>query len=466
MANWARGLASGFETGVRVGDLLEQRRQREELAKAYGLTPQEQQAAVATPEQLARAQAETQGLQRQDIAEFGLTPEEAQRYAPTMPTEGQRVAPSTYTLGGVSFQRPPTQQEIDAARARAAADVYGRFGDAARREEIMRGLRAEERATAAEARAQRGFETQQQAAGLSIEAAQRKAQEDQNVQAARQEMATMRKAGPLTAAMIQEVSGKYQLDPTQFLRAEDAASTLEIKDTKRALSQAALKGEAGLNQFLADRFDPDKSDNITPKITKDRQGNLVVMYGDQVLQEYGAHKNVMSLVGSVIDMIDQNPFNTLKTLSELDYRSAATSAQRALSGRYERLGAEESKRMSPAQVKELNDLSIKISEAEDAGKSKDADKLRRQWERTYITAAGTMGKVVQPKAAGLVREMSDVDKENLRAFRAWETSTGRRASPGARDKKAAELGVTEFVNRSPAAPRAGLGSNPYGAEEE
>ncbi len=139
-------------------------RQRVDLAKAYGLTPQEQQAALATPEQLAGARAETQALQQQDIADFGLTQEEAQRYAPTMPQEGQRVGLSTYRVGDQTFQQAPTQSQLDTARMRAAADVYGRYGDTAKREELMRGLRAEERATAAETRAQQSHETQQQEA--------------------------------------------------------------------------------------------------------------------------------------------------------------------------------------------------------------------------------------------------------------------------------------------------------------
>lgn len=332
MADFFRGLTGGFQTGLQFGQALRERQQREALAEAYGLTPQAQLAREATPAELSRAQAEAQALQQQDIAEFGLTPQEAQQYAPAMPTQGARVAMPTYRLGTQTFERAPTQEQIDSARMRAAADVYGQFGDAARREELMRGLRQEERAAAQEARSAAGFETQQRASQLQIEAAQRRAQEEQNITAARKRLTDLRKDGPLTAATIQRVSEESGLDPTQFLKAEDAVNTLEIKDTKRALSQAALKGEAGLNQFLADRFDPDKTDNITPRVTKDRQGNLVVMYGNQVLQEYGAHKNVMSLVGGVINMIDQNPFDTLKTLSTLEAQKAATEASRAAAG--------------------------------------------------------------------------------------------------------------------------------------
>jgi len=180
MADFFRGLQGGFQTGMQLGQAMRQRRMEEELSKAYGLTPQEQLAAQATPEQLARAQAEAQAMQQQDAAEFGLTPQESARYAPAAPQEGARVALPTYTMGGQTFQRAPTQQEIDSARMRAAADVYGRFGDAARREELMRGLRAEERATTAEARAQKSFETQQEEAGLRIGETRRQITEREN----------------------------------------------------------------------------------------------------------------------------------------------------------------------------------------------------------------------------------------------------------------------------------------------
>lgn len=167
MADFFRGLSGGFQTGLQLGAQLRQRRQEEELAKAYGLAPQEQQAPLATPEQIGRAQAETQALAAQDAEMFGLAPQEMQRYAPAMPQEGARTGMSTYRLGEQVLQRAPTQAEIDAARTRAAADVYGRYGDTARREELLRGLRAEQRAQTAEERAAQQFETQQRTAGLT-----------------------------------------------------------------------------------------------------------------------------------------------------------------------------------------------------------------------------------------------------------------------------------------------------------
>ena len=406
MANWARGLASGLETGVRIGDLLEQRRQREELAKAYGLAPQEQQAPLATPEQIGRAQAETQALAAQDAEMFGLAPQDMQRYAPAMPQEGARTGMSTYRLGEQVLQRAPTQAEIDAARTRAAADVYGRYGDTARREELMRGLRAEQRAQTAEERAAQQFETQQQEAALRIAETQRLATERANTDLARKDLAERKAKGPLTMQDFNEIGAKYNLDPTKFVQDDEVLETKQIKDTKRALSQAAMRGEDGLNAFLADKFDPDKSDNIVPKLSKDRAGNIVVTYGDRVLQEYGAHKNVMSLVGGVINLIDQNPFETLKTLSELDYRAAATKAQEA--------SAEASQ--ATTQLRGLQGRAVREQTAATA----EAARIRAEYEAlTPEEQAGAKGQ-------GLIRQFN---MANVKAGATVPLGTAARAAP-------------------------------------
>jgi len=161
MADFFKSLTSGFGTGLQLSQAMREReerdrlmQQREELQKAYGLTPQEQLAPVATPEQLQRAQAETQALAQQDAEMFGLAPQDMRSYAPAQPVEGQRTAMPTYTLGGRTFERQPTEFDIDAARTRAAADVYGKYGDTARRQELLTGLRREERAMADEKRRQ------------------------------------------------------------------------------------------------------------------------------------------------------------------------------------------------------------------------------------------------------------------------------------------------------------------------
>lgn len=122
MADFFKGLAGGFQTGLQFGNAIQARQERERLREAMGLTPQEMQQRPATPEELGRAQAETQRLATRDADEFGLTPQDQAMYAPQMPVEGQ-MRTAQYGLGGQTFSRMPTQQEIDSARYAAAANV-------------------------------------------------------------------------------------------------------------------------------------------------------------------------------------------------------------------------------------------------------------------------------------------------------------------------------------------------------
>ena len=130
------GFASGFQVGQQAVErgikLREEDQERKRIREAMGLTPQEMQQRQATPEEFARAQAETQALAAKDAQEFGLTPSSPNfrmedvpagvSYAPQMPVEGQ-MRTAQYGLGGQTFSRMPTQQEIESARYAAAANV-------------------------------------------------------------------------------------------------------------------------------------------------------------------------------------------------------------------------------------------------------------------------------------------------------------------------------------------------------
>jgi hypothetical protein len=123
MADFFRGLSGGLQTGLQFGQAMREGEERKRLREAAGLTPQEMQQRQASPEELARAQAETQALAAEDARMFGLGPQEQAAYAPQMPVEGQRVGLPRYQLAGQTFDRAPTQQEIQQARFGAMADV-------------------------------------------------------------------------------------------------------------------------------------------------------------------------------------------------------------------------------------------------------------------------------------------------------------------------------------------------------
>lgn len=331
MANWAKGLAAGFESGVRLGDVLEQRQIREGLAKAYGLTPQEQLAREATPEELQRAQAEALALQQRDIAEFGLTPQEAQQYAPAMPTQGARVAMPTYTLGGQTFNRAPTQEEIDDARMRAAADVYGQFGDAAKREELLRGLRQEQRSRAQEARSAAGFETQQELAGLQIKRGKREESEATNYAnfsrfAAENPglaPAQLRQAAREQFGLTPDQEEKYILGRLNIQKADADAFKLRVQEKLRG------KNLSQVGQIY--NTDPDFDDKTDLALVPGKNGSVTVNFIDktsgQITSSQGFKNEALALEYLTKQAVD--PLNIGTWLQTVQKNEAAIAASNA-----------------------------------------------------------------------------------------------------------------------------------------
>lgn len=394
MADFFKGLAGGMQTGLQFGEAIRKRRMEDELAQAYAKPETSQGYTAETGQQLEElaktgaydivpqyapaAEGQTQGVFTgyQAVPKAGL---DLQGDVPAAPMAFNPQQVQDYGGRRVAGQFDPTQ--LRGLQMQEAARVLGSYGDVrgaaaleTQADELRRGLARDKREEAAEADrvARRPLEIKQLenalvSQGLTIAEAQRVAAEQVSISSAREKLQTLRKDGPLTAAIISNVAGEFKLDPTKFLQAEDAVNTLEIKDLKRNLSSAALKGEDGLNKFLADKFDPDKTDNIKPMITKAKDGSFVVTYGNQVLQEYGAHKNMMSLVGGVINMIDQNPFATLTTLSTLDKNAAAIEESKAGTKlKNAQAGAVGLEKLSPLEknLNTLKRLNIPVTDAQ------------------------------------------------------------------------------------------------------
>jgi hypothetical protein len=141
MADFFKGLSGGLQTGLQFGQAMREGEERKRLREAMGLTPQEIAPRPPTQDELGRAIAETQARTALDEKMFdegtvnsverrtGLfSSNPAERpldasVAPQMPYVGQSVGGTQYRLGGQTFSRMPTQQEIDTARYAAASSV-------------------------------------------------------------------------------------------------------------------------------------------------------------------------------------------------------------------------------------------------------------------------------------------------------------------------------------------------------
>ena len=165
---------------------------------------------------------------------------------------------------------------------------------------------------------------------LDIDDAQRKADEAKAKKAARSALSDWSKKNggkQPSLAEIQSIASQFNIPATEFLTERDAANTLEYKELKQDFGKAITAGVSGMNKFLAARFDPDATDNISPQIVQDPKTKAyVVKYGDRVLSEYGSHKSFQELAGSVQGMIEKDPLSTIKTLAEIEASKAATAA--------------------------------------------------------------------------------------------------------------------------------------------
>jgi hypothetical protein len=345
MADFFKGLAGGFQSGLQLSQAMRDRQQREELAQAFA---KPESYTDYTPAQ----QQQIQGLQASGAYDVQAVPG-AEGAAPTlryvpkqgldlqgdMPAAGIEIAPQqVQRYGGQTVAGQFDPNQLRGLQMREAARILGASGDPARAAQLLQ--QADDLDYNAKMRP-----LQEQATRLQIEAGQvglgkTKREEATAVanQAATQEMAELRTQGPITQETISALAKKHGADPTQLLNAElaqynftTASLDAESKTLGKQLSRAALGGIPGMNKFLADKFDPDKTDNITPEIVQTKAG-FVVMYGGKQLGEYGSHKNLNELVANVHGMISGDPLGTAKTLAQIRASNAAAAAHEADAG--------------------------------------------------------------------------------------------------------------------------------------
>jgi hypothetical protein len=342
MADFFKGLSGGFQSGLQLSQALRDREERARLREAVGLTPQEVQQREATPDEIGRARAEAQAMSQQDAEVFGLSPQEQAAYAPQMPVQGQRVGLPRYQLAGQMYDRAPTPQEIQQARYGAMADVIAERDPAAglrMRRELEVAKRQDElypleKQKLEGALAQQAVQTQ--LSGVQLTAAQRAEQLNAGNQKAQGVLAQMRADGqPINSQNLAQVAKDSGADYNTLLASElnqigfnQKTAEVEMKALSRDWSKAVLGGAPAINKFLASKFDPDKTDNITPELVQTKNG-FVVMYGKNVLSEYGTHKDLNTLAAQVNGMINDDPLGTLKTLAAVKASNAAAATSEA-----------------------------------------------------------------------------------------------------------------------------------------
>jgi hypothetical protein len=333
------GFAAGLQAGERLGqgilDAYNQSKEQLGIREARALAPKEVQQRQATPEEIGRARAEAQAMAAQDAEVFGLTPQEQVNYAPQMPVEGQRIGLSRYQVGQQTFNQMPTQAEIERARQYAIADVIAERNPTAglqMRRDIVRAEREDELAPLQK----KAVEQNIALSGEQLTSAQRTNQLAANNQKGQEILAGMRANNqPINAQILAQVSKDSGADYNTLLANElnqigftQKTAEAEMKALSRDWSKAVLGGAPSVNKFLASKFDPDKTDNITPELVQTKNG-FVVMYGKNILNEYGTHKDLNTLAAQVHGMINDDPLGTLKTLAAVKASNAAAATSAA-----------------------------------------------------------------------------------------------------------------------------------------
>jgi hypothetical protein len=260
MADFFKGLAGGFGTGLQFGQAMRERDERERLREAMGLTPQEMAQRPATPEELGRAQAETQRLATQDAAEFGLTPQDQAMYAPQMPVEDQ-MRTAQYGLGGQTFSRMPTQQEINSARYAAAANVIAERDPVAAMRMRQEQTRMETEAKEAPLRF-KGLEQQVALSGEQLSAAQRAGQREVGFNAAFDKINSTKYETPAekdaaVLAAVSQFKGPEAAAQLQANYSTNERNNILTQGAKfdQTIKQARLKGPAAALKAIDDLND-------------------------------------------------------------------------------------------------------------------------------------------------------------------------------------------------------------------
>lgn len=106
---------------------------------------------------------------------------------------------------------------------------------------------------------------------------------------------------------------------------DEKTATAKIKTTLEGLGAASAGGLPTLNKFLADKFDPDANDGISPTVVGNAKTGFRVMYGDKPLPGYeGNYKSVDEVVATVQGRIKGDPLGAALTIADLDFKKAHT----------------------------------------------------------------------------------------------------------------------------------------------
>ena len=433
MADFFKGLAGGMQTGLQFGQQLRKRRMDDELAQVYA-KPETSQG--YTPADMAemRRQQETGAYDIQGIPGAEGQPPTL-RYTPRQGLDLQGDVPAAPTdfapqqvqrYGGqtVAGQFDPTV--LRGLQMQEAARVLGSYGDVRGAAALQ--AQAEEQAYQAKYRPlqlrqlegqitgqgedrayqakRRPLELQslegqiagqsltQQAQKITISKAEREAEQEKSNRTAQTLLAKMSADGiPIDTVAANRIAAetgadmKFVTDAVlgQYKLTRESANDL-IERQLTNFNKAAEGGIPTLNKYIAERLDPDNTDNIVPMIVQGKDGKLRVMYGDKPLPGYQSYSDINQLSAAFQGNIKRDPLSAAIQISTLETQLQARKASEA------------AVRASDATVG-LKNTQMKMFSDQAAGNA-EAQQIRAKF--TALTPEEQVG----PKGQGLMRDFN------------------------------------------------------------
>ena len=437
------GWAEGLNAGINLGNVIKQGMLQQDLAeesKKYRVTEGATGDMSSNIEQL-------RGLQQQ-------FPEQAAQYEPAIAELQRRqglTAPDYSVASG--GQNYATMQEAQRAaapmRTQGLADVYRSYGQIDKAEELT-------------ARAQ-----QQQLTGLQLNKAQR--EDDAETRYAK--FGEFAAQNPdMTAAQLKEAAQKeFKFTPEQWEKAVTTRLNIDKADLSLFKSgiQKKLQGKNLAQLGALYNTDPDFDDKTDLAIVPGKGGAVTLNFIDKASGKVTSSQsfNSEALATEYLNKQAVEPENlgswllgtqTKQQQIEASKASVAASGESAALSRERRTSLKD-EREGRAKAADIAAEYDDLTDIEKAGPK--GQGLIRKFN---LTNAKIGGQVALGPQARPGQTMTDLEKENLRDYRAWEKDDRNARLPQAeKDKKAVQMGVYNLVNPTASTVQSGLGSNPY-----
>jgi hypothetical protein len=438
------GWAEGLNAGINLGNVIKQGMLQQDLAdeaKKYRVTE------GAYGPELQQNIEQVRALQAQN-------PEQAAQYEPAIAelTRRQGLTAPDYSSssGAQNFgTMQEAQRAVNTQRTAGLADVY-------------RGYGMEDKASELQSRAM-----QQELTGLQL----RKANREDDAETRYAGFGEFAAQNPdMTAAQLKEAAQKqFKFTPEQWEKAVTTRLNIDKADLDMFKTGIAKKMQGKNLAQLGSLYntDPDFDDKTDLAIVPGKGGAVTLNFVDKASKRVTGSQtfNNEALAVEYLHTQAKQPEvmgTWLLGMQTKEQQIAASKASVGASGAAaalsnERLAGLKGERENRSKAGDIAAEYEGLSDIEKAGPK--GLGLVRQFNMANAKAGGQIALGAQPRAG---QTMTDVEKENLRAYRDWEKDDRNARLPQAeKDKKATSMGVYNFVNPSANAVQSGLGSNPY-----